>query len=265
MCRIKILIASHKKYDYPDGNIYYPIQVGAEGAVEKLNILSDNEGESISDRNFSYCELTALYWAWKNDFFGDAEYCGLVHYRRYFSGAKNFTGSKILSEHQISRYMAKYDIILPKYCYFYTKNIESNYSECHYEKDLQLALKVLVTNFPDYLDVIENFKKQKKMHAFNMFIMRKELFNEYCEWLFFILFKLEDQIDISSYSQNQARVFGYLSERLLNIWVTYKKLKIKTVHVINIEENNSFNIRWKRKIRHFRKITKSFIFSYFVK
>ena len=78
---IKIIVATHKKYQMPTEEIYIPIHVGAEGK-EKLEYVPDNTGENISVKNPYYCELTGLYWAWKNL---DAEYIGLVHYRRYFT------------------------------------------------------------------------------------------------------------------------------------------------------------------------------------
>ena len=77
---IKILVATHKKYWMPDDDVYVPLHVGAEGK-ESLGYLPDNTGDHISSKNPSYCELTGLYWAWKNL---DCEYIGLCHYRRYF-------------------------------------------------------------------------------------------------------------------------------------------------------------------------------------
>ena len=78
---IKILVAAHKKYWMPDDDVYVPLHVGAEGK-ESLGYLPDNTGDHISSKNPSYCELTGLYWAWKNL---DCDYLGLVHYRRYFT------------------------------------------------------------------------------------------------------------------------------------------------------------------------------------
>jgi len=78
---IKIIVASHKKYQMPEDDMYLPLHVGAEGK-EKLGYQGDNTGDNISIKNPYFCELTGLYWAWKNL---EADYIGLVHYRRYFS------------------------------------------------------------------------------------------------------------------------------------------------------------------------------------
>ena len=81
---IKIIVATHKKYEMPQNKIYLPVQVGAEGK-EDLGYVKDNTGENISIKNPYFCELTGLYWAWKNL---KHSYIGLAHYRRHFSTAR---------------------------------------------------------------------------------------------------------------------------------------------------------------------------------
>ena len=78
--------------------------------------------------------------------------------------------------------------------------------------------------------------------------MKKTLFDEYCSWLFSILFELEKRINISSYNLYEARVFGFISERLFNVWLEKQQLKVKEVPVINLEKVN-----WVRKIYKFLK------------
>ena len=77
---IKILVATHKKYDMPTERIYLPIHVGKAGK-ESLGYQGDDIGDNISWKNTSYCELTGVYWGWKNL---QCDYIGLCHYRRYF-------------------------------------------------------------------------------------------------------------------------------------------------------------------------------------
>ena len=78
---IKIIVAAHKKYWMPTDPVYLPVHVGAEGKAP-IGYMPDNTGDNISSKNPHFCELTGLYWAWKNL---DADYLGLVHYRRYFT------------------------------------------------------------------------------------------------------------------------------------------------------------------------------------
>lgn len=85
-----------------------------------------------------------------------------------------------------------------------------------------------------------------RLHILNMFVMKKTLFDEYCSWMFNILFKLEKRIDISGYNQYEARVFGFISERLFNVWLEKQQLKVKEVPVVNLEKVN-----WVKKINKF--------------
>lgn len=115
MTRISILVATHKAYLFPENDIYIPIQVGKVLVAQDLGILSDSEGENISDKNPTFCELTALYWAWKNGIFEKNDYVGLVHYRRYFKGEYPFLKNKyILSEKNIQEDLSQVDCLVPK-------------------------------------------------------------------------------------------------------------------------------------------------------
>ena len=80
--KIRIIVATHKPYRMPENSLYLPLLVGAENNKPTWTGRRDNEGENISAKNPHYCELTGLYWAWKNL---DTDYVGLVHYRRHFS------------------------------------------------------------------------------------------------------------------------------------------------------------------------------------
>ena len=71
-----------------------------------------------------------------------------------------------------------------------------------------------------------------------MFIMKKEILDEYCTWLFSILFELEKRVDVSKYDEFHARFFGRISEVLLNVWINKNKLDYKEVKVIDIEKIN---------------------------
>jgi hypothetical protein len=75
-------------------------------------------------------------------------------------------------------------------------------------------------------------------HRFNMFIMKKEKFNDYCSWLFDILFELEKRLDISQYNQNDSRVFGFVSERLIDVWLETNSIKYKEIPCMFMEKQN---------------------------
>jgi len=237
---VKIIVATHKKYEMPHDNTYLPLHVGHEGKQD-IGYQGDNTGDNISIKNPYFCELTGLYWAWKNL---NADYIGLVHYRRYFS-AKKFIPKKeadkfnaILTKQEIEKRLDKYDIILPKKRNYFIETIYSHYEHTmHIEPFIETG-KIIKEKYPEYYAQFENLKHTTKMHAFNMFIMKKEYLNKYCEWLFDILFELEKRIDISQYDAFHARLFGRISERLLDVWINTNNLKYDEIKVVNMENVN---------------------------
>ena len=216
---LKILVAAHKPYWMPEDEAYAPIWVNAAANGDGIPAgwLRDDAGDNISHKNATYCELTALYWAWKNL---DSDYLGLAHYRRHFSSAK--TGEKrarVASGEEILAALGQAPIVLPKKRNYFIETTYSQYAHAHHAKDLDATRCVIVERCPEYLDSFDRSMKSTKGHRFNMFVMRRERFNAYCDWLFGILFALEERIDVSNYSPYDARVFGFVGERLLDVWL----------------------------------------------
>ncbi|MED5073451.1 DUF4422 domain-containing protein [Anoxybacillus geothermalis] len=245
-----ILVATHKKYQMPKESIYLPLHVGREGK-EDLGYQGDNTGDSISIKNPNYCELTGLYWAWKNL---SCEYIGLCHYRRYFTNKnliqrflyRNKKFDLILTESEIKKLLKEYDVILPKKRNYYIETVWSHYKNAHHIKDLEVTKKIINEMYPEYIHSFDKIMNGTKLHLYNMFIMNKKDFDKYCNWLFNILFELEKRIDISKYDKYQSRIFGFVSERLFNVWVLHNKKTIKEIGIINIE-----GVNWLSKILHF--------------
>ena len=75
MKKIKIIVATHKKYKMPEDDMYLPLYVGSKGK-EDIGFMRDDVKNNISEKNPYFCELTGLYWAWKNL---DDDYIGLSH------------------------------------------------------------------------------------------------------------------------------------------------------------------------------------------
>ncbi len=245
-----ILLAAHKKYWMSDDDVYLPIHVGREGK-EDLGYIGDNTGDNISDKNANYCELTGLYWAWKNL---KCDYIGLCHYRRYFAD-KNIHGNDvekkkaaILKRQDYEKLLQEYDVILPVKRNYYIETVRSQYEHAHNKHDLDETEKIIAELYPEYSEAFTKVMGRTKLHILNMFVMKKQLFDEYCRWLFSILFELEKRIDISGYNKYEARVFGFISERLLNVWLEKQQLKIKELPVVFLEKQN-----WPKKITEFLK------------
>jgi hypothetical protein len=236
MADIKIIIATHKTYQMPKDSMYLPLQVGAEGKAD-LGYVKDNSGDNISEKNANYCELTGLYWAWKNL---DADYIGLSHYRRHFclKSSKGDKWQKILTKEQLEPLLQKHDIILPNPRNYFIETNYDQYVHAHHAEDLDTTREILQERYPDYLPIYDDYMKRTIGHRFNMFIMKKEIFDAYCSWLFEILFELENRLDISSYSKNDARVFGFVSERLIDVWIENNKLSYLEMPVEFMEKEN---------------------------
>ena len=246
---IKIIVATHKSYFIPEDSMYLPVQAGA-AINAQLPYAGDNTGVNISAKNKNFCELTVLYWAWKNL---DADYLGLVHYRRHFAGKNSGDKkSRIITEKQLSAMLEKVPLIMPRKRNYFIESNESQYIHAHHAEDLDVTYAVIAEKYPEYLSAYKKVMKSTKGYRFNMCIMRKDLLNDYCTWLFDILFEVEKRLDISQYSAYDARVFGFISERLLDIWVEKNQPVLKTLPLVNLESQ-----QWGKKIRNFllRKIS----------
>ena len=171
MPSVKIIIATHKKYRMPDDEMYIPVQVGAEGK-DDLGYTRDNTGDNISNLNSQYCELTGLYWAWKNL---DADYVGLAHYRRHFR-VKNKTKDPfdcVLTSKEAEELLKDNDILVTKRRNYYIETIYDHYVHTLYPEPLDETRKIIEEKCPEYLPAFDKHMKGKTMHAFNMFVMKK--------------------------------------------------------------------------------------------
>ncbi len=244
---IKIVVATHKKYWMPGDDIYLPLHVGAEGKMDEngtsldLRYVKDDSGDNISLKNPYYCELTGLYWAWKNL---DCEYLGLTHYRRHFT-TKNklrikLAGKKecVLNREELEKLLQKNDVLVPKARHYYIESLYSHYAHTHYEEHLIKTRQIIQEKYPDYVTSFDKVMKQTYGYMFNMFIMKKELVNRYCSWLFSILFELENRIDFMKYDAFQARLFGRVSELLFNVWIFQNEIEVKEISTIHMEKIN---------------------------
>ncbi|WP_051238816.1 DUF4422 domain-containing protein [Gaetbulibacter saemankumensis] len=259
---MKILIATHKDKTFINNNLMTPIQVGADCSQSVIDesYLLDNTGNNISLKNINYNELTSLYWMWKN--MANENVVGLMHYRRYFHFFKKpfsrkssrlkkiDSNSKLITktqdkhdkiEEKITKWLSEYDIILP-FPRTYTvqdapATIAEDYCFHHRASDWNTAMEIIKTNYPEYKPSIEKYlyNSYDRFYMANMFIAQYDWLNDYCSWLFDILFKLESRITISEDSY-QKRVFGFLSERLLSLYIHHNKFKVKHLPLLLVND-----------------------------
>lgn len=257
-----IIVATHKNKIPLSNKFIKGIQVGAEYAdlVVDENYLRDNQGYHISNKNPNFCELTALYWLWKNKF--DNGIVGLNHYRRYldvykpqkkffsrlkrdvsiYDVSKSHRSIKLLDEknleERLNKLLKTYDAILPILT-DYSHNgkfpsLASDYCSNHIASDWEVLVDVVLDKFPEYDNSIEEYwNNTTYIYGMNMFISSYDWMNNYCKWLFEILFEVEKRIIISK-DIYQSRVFGFMSERLMTLYVRHHNFKIYETQVLNI-------------------------------
>lgn len=243
------------------------------------NTVGDNTGDNISSLNRYYNECSALYWAWKNyDKIGNPDYIGLNHYRRYFCFndgyfdsyhqsdyekglcfiPENRLTSKVchkvgLTDKSIEKVCKNAEIIVTRdarldIAYQSKKtnlrgDYETSLSGCKV-KDFDLMINIVLKKYPQYTDVINKKINGYEKSLYQLIIMKREIFFEYCSFLFAVLEEINNKVDFSDYTINGQRTLGYLAEILLSIYIwdveekyKYKISKYGTLFIQNTDLN----------------------------
>jgi hypothetical protein len=254
MDNMKILVCCHKKDVCKQSEVYMPIHVGRALTSEDLGCVGDDTGDNISHKNPSYCELTGMYWAWKN--LKNIDFVGLCHYRRYFDfnhygkGVFPLTTMKTSSFNEVNididestiNFLKNDGVVVAKANHLTTSSYYQ-YCEWHYGKDIRKLLDVIKKTQPSkYVSAFyKTIFHSNVFHPYNMFVMNWNQFDKYCNWIFPILEMMEKEIDTSNYTQYQKRLYGYLAERLLNIYIEAEQMKIREVPVILFSDEPDLN------------------------
>lgn len=181
----------------------------------------DENKKNISYKNANYCELTGLYYFTQHD---NSDILSLEHYRRLFLKTKFYLFRyPFLKEKYIVKVLKKYDVIVPKIHTYNIPLIERYGQGGHYTSDLIEIGNIIKEKLPEYTEAYNSVMQGNKTYFCNMFIGKQEFVKSYAEWLFFILSELETRIDISDRSEYEKRVYGFLAERMLLIYLTKNK------------------------------------------
>lgn len=281
--KIKILVAYHKPAKLLKSDIFVPIQVGRDVMIEKSkdgmltskdkewlqnNLIGDNTGDNISKLNRYFNEMSAIYWAWKNQ--GELEnpdFVGLMHYRRHFDFSESEHNQKtwlpnstcykfakidnkyleLLDKKYIDNLTEKYDIICSKE--YDAKNLDPTLNNCK-ERFIQAASskaiwyekmeQAIVELHPEYIEEMKELQNSTSHYLCNMFVMRKDLFNEYCKFTFDVLFKVYEEFKNTQTDVMETRAIGYLAEYLTSIYISHYKHntpdKVKELNLTYIED-----------------------------
>lgn len=257
---LKILVCYYKDVIInPTNEAYFRIQCGADATGVDLLMTKDNTGDNISYRNTYWSEITGLYWAWKN--IEKTDYVGLCSYRRFFNFKQNpkepIKVFPLNSTQEIENIVIpdmnnifnNYDVVLPKqYTYAY-----NTYTVCKMNyrmEDFEILENLINDISPEYKEAYKKvFYDTNLQIGHNMFIMKWNNFQEYCSWVFSILLEAEKKINPTDYPVHQIRVFGYMHEILLAVFIEKKRMKPYYSQLTWLTDNSAgfkFNKLWYR-------------------
>lgn len=219
--KVKILVACHKPAKVYHDDVYTPIQVGKALHPDlDLGFTTDDTGENISTENPYYCELTALYWGWKNL---SCQYIGLQHYRRYLD--------TVFNEDNIDGFFHDCDIVMGKPVYldvsifgFWVGNLVP--------EDVYVALKLLEALYPEDYQTAKDYFANNIFYPCNIFVCRKDLLDEFATWEFKYLEILKNKLRLSGYSR-EKRILGFISEGLMPVYFLTRHYRMKTLDVVS--------------------------------
>ena len=238
----RIIVVTHKNYKMPEESIYFPVCVGNDIVALKSKYQPDNTGNNISEKNHTYCELTAIYWAWKNLNLDEFDYIGVAHYRRHFSIKKNaksleFALKKQELESVFQKSNSETVITTPKRRYFSSIENHYIYSKKGFDKqhkaDIENLKRATIELSPEYEEDLNDVLKSNQAHMLNMFIMPTNLFSDYCSWLFPIIDRV---VYLSKDRINQNRYAGALSEFMLDVWLIHNGIKVTELELLETEK-----------------------------
>lgn len=242
MDKIRILVAQHKEAEVFHNDVYTPIQVGKAISKVDLGILGDDTGDNISKLNPYFCELTAQYWAWKN--MKDVEYVGLCHYRRYFK--------TVFTESNVENILGDNEIVLVK-GFHLSENILNWWQRGFVSEDIDSFYLYMLQKYANKKNVFENFfVRGCYLNPSNMFVCKKSLFDEFCEWQFHLLFELKEILPLVGHYK-EKRILGYFAEALLPFYAYEHKLKVKEIPSVSMvgDTRELFQDNMKSRIKSF--------------
>lgn len=244
---VKIFIAAHKMFHVPENQIYIPLWLG-KSEDNILGFTEDKEKPEISHLNPLINECTGLYWMWKHV---KDDFVGLVHYRRYFLNDENASIENILTQEQVVKILRKYDIIVAPLMYLpcsLYEQLQMTLEQEAFQTGYELVRDRIANVHPEYLDVFETVFSGNTFFPCNMFVTRKQMMDDYCDWLFQIIIDVSERIDVTNYAPYSKRVIGFIAERLFTVWLVCQNIRIKELPILVTEEISDENTDGTRRI-----------------
>lgn len=211
----KMFVLSSENCRIPKGESYQLLLTGAAKRTES-KLLGDDTKDHISEKNPCFCELTGMYWIWKNSSCGIV---GLCYPDRYFSKE-----GKVLSKEYIENILENYDIVIAPTSHLPSGTVRDMMEKMYPKEDLEAARAVIGEKYPSFLRAFDWVMDGEQYSFFNMAIMKKEHYDAFCEWLFDILFALEEKIDLDARDEKQRRIFAVLGGHLMRVWLMMQEV-----------------------------------------
>lgn len=231
---VKIFAMTHKEFDVPQNPMYIPLHVGHAGAKDDFGYMGDDTGDNISALNCYYAELSGVYWVWKN--FHGADYVGICHYRRFLTDENGYA----FTEKEYEKILEEYDIITTKQLEL-PNSYRYGFGAHHNVALLDKTREIIKELHPEFYDTYITLVNRNRTYFGNIMVAEKVLYDEYCEWLFSIFFELQSRVDLTFEDDYHKRVFGFISEFLLYVWVRARKLSAYECRVAIIGEKKETN------------------------
>lgn len=212
-----IYVANHRDAAPLREAPYRLLQVGTSKetapSVADVGVSFDSGGDSISFKNFAYCELTGLYWIWKNT---HHDVTGMMHYRRYLAQPGS---DHPLTAAEIEEALAEHDLLAPRPVALEC-SVAEHYCYCHPASDFLSLSEVMQKQPEPYRTAFSQVMASNTMIPCNIMVAKRKVFDAYCVWLFSVLEECEEHIDLyAGRDDYQRRVFGFMAERLLMVWI----------------------------------------------
>ncbi len=232
---VRIAVAAHKSAEMPDDGMYLPVQVNAAANSAIPGFQPDDEGDNISALNFRYCELTGLYWIWRN--LSD-DYIGMCQYRRLFcSPAKRSSKSMddVLSLAEVRELLGRAPVVLPAKRNYYVQTLAQHFDSYSFSEpgDIETFRQCVGEVDASYLPAFDRVMARRSGHMANMLVMRRDLLDAYCGWLFAVMSLLDERID-----QSRTRILGYFAEHGVDIWVEHNNVPFVETGCVFLDSSN---------------------------
>ena len=221
--------------------LYQPLIVGQNEVENSAGCLFDHTGDHISEKNGRYNELTGMYWIWKNV---QEDVVGICHYRRYFvtpaGKLANLLAEKqtcFLEEKDVRKLLRHADVVVHNKTFF-RENNRAQFAEGVNPFSWDILEQEMHSMYPDYVSALQTVANRKYAHLLNVMIAEKEIYDQYCGWLFPLLFQVEKRLENSGQVKNMDRSVGMIGERLLDVWLLKNGLRLKECFSINTERKD---------------------------